>query len=123
MINYFILFTKTPTKNVPIQFYFYNSWRNLFPGILCPNPYNGYYGWNIFSPRIYDAHEVAKNRGLNAYHTGKIILEKVSDIQLPDKVTFYQEALSKQIQADELVEYTPLYARIEMDMLYLHQLF
>ena len=72
--------------------------------------------------RIYDAHEVAKNRGLNEYLTGKITLEKVSQIQLPDKFKFYQEALSKQIRADELVEYTSLCARIKSDMLYPYQL-
>jgi hypothetical protein len=72
--------------------------------------------------RIYDAHEVAKNRGLNEYLTGKITLEKISGIQIPDKFSYYREALAKQTRADELVEYTALMTRIKSDKLYPYQL-
>ena len=72
--------------------------------------------------RIYDAHEVAKNRGLNEYLTGKIILEKVVQIHLPDKLQFYKEALASQTRADELIEYTALMNRIKSDILYPYQL-
>ena len=72
--------------------------------------------------RIYDAHEVAKNRGLNEYLTGKITLENISNIQIPDKLIYYKEALAKQTRADELIEYTALMNRIKSDRLYPYQL-